>query len=226
LSESALASGRALTAKPEKLLVAELDRLGIASTRPQRDKLLAFGGLVITENSRTNLTGAADIQEFIGDHIVDSLRGLPVVKFASPVIDVGSGAGLPGVPLAIMLPDKNFVLLEPRAKRAAFLESAKQELGLKNVIVVRSSALGPGAGGWSGKASWVVMRAVASPERAFALGAPLLKPGGSFLLFAGRAQLTAAVRKAALRSGLNGPSVLVAPGGRGRGGFWISGKGR
>jgi 16S rRNA (guanine(527)-N(7))-methyltransferase RsmG len=223
LPESALASGRALTAKPERLLVAELARLGIASTGAQRDKLLAYAGLVIAENTCTNLTGAVDTQEFIVDHIVDSLRVLPAVKLASPIIDIGSGAGLPGIPLSIMLPDKNFVLVEPRAKRAAFLESTKQALELRNAVVVRSSALGPGARGWLGKARWAVMRAVALPERTFALGAPLLKPGGSLLLFAGRAQLTAAIGKAAVRAGLSGPSVL-APGELGRGSLWVLGK--
>jgi 16S rRNA (guanine527-N7)-methyltransferase len=223
VSEPALANRRAsaLTAQPERLLVTHLDRLGIASTSAQRHKLLIYARLVIAENERTNLTGAKDTLEFIDDHIIDSLRVLPLVELASPIVDVGSGAGLPGVPLAIMLAGKNFVLIEPRAKRAAFIELVKQDLELKNVTVVRSSALGPLARGWLGRAEWVMMRAVVSPERAFPLAAALLKPAGSLLLFAGRAQVTAATRKAARLAGFKDPQVRVPPEShRGRGHIW------
>jgi 16S rRNA (guanine527-N7)-methyltransferase len=219
--EPAIASGRTLSAKSEELLAARLDGLGIAATAIQLHELLAYAGLVIAENSRTNLTGAANTLEFIDDHVADSLRVLPSVALNSPIIDVGSGAGLPGIPLAIMLPNKNFVLLEPRSKRARFLESVKQELSLKNVLVVKSKALAPSAHAWLGKARWVLMRAVASPERAFELGSALTKRGGHVLLFPGRARLTAAMQEAAFRAGLGFLKALETPGYRGRGDLWI-----
>jgi 16S rRNA (guanine527-N7)-methyltransferase len=100
-------------------LEAGLTKLRIPSAAAA--KLLDFGELVLAANLHTNLTGARNLTEIVRVHLLDSLAPLKFVTLSSPIIDVGSGAGFPGIPAAIAFPDETFVLLEPRAKRAAFL---------------------------------------------------------------------------------------------------------
>ncbi len=85
-----------------------------------------------------NLTAIKDPQEMLTKHIEDSLAILPYIQ-GSRVLDVGSGAGLPGIPLAIHLPDKQFILLDSSHKKTRFLTQCKIELRLSNVEVVHST---------------------------------------------------------------------------------------
>ena len=161
-------------------------------------RLLEFVDLVQAENLRTNLTGARDLKTFAVEHVLDSLAPLRLVGLRSPVVDLGSGPGLPGVPAAIAYPNLEFVLVEPRQKRYQFLVAAKGRLKLDNVTVVKSSALGPAAAGLRGVAAAVLMRAVADPQRSIELGLPLVAPGGFLALYEGRAaRPTAAQRRKA-----------------------------
>ena len=148
--------------------------------------LLDFCVLLLEANKGTNLTGATSISDVI-EHLLDSLAPLQHVVLAEPVIDLGSGAGFPGIPAAIVFPGKQVVLVEPRKKRIEFLSAARERLGLSNVTVVQSSASGPGAAHLVGVAGTVLMRAVAPPERAIQMGFPLLRPGGTLLLYEGKA---------------------------------------
>jgi 16S rRNA (guanine527-N7)-methyltransferase len=149
-------------------------------------RLLEYGKLILDENERTNLTGARDLHNLVVNHFLDSLAPLGFIILADPIVDLGSGAGFPGIPAAIAYPDRRFVLLEPRAKRADFLASAIERLGLTNASVIKGSALGPAAAGLAGKAGTVLVRAVAEPEQAFKLGLPLLRLGALLLLYEGR----------------------------------------
>jgi 16S rRNA (guanine527-N7)-methyltransferase len=115
-------------------------------------------------------------------HILDSVRGLPCLSPGpQAVADVGSGAGLPGVPIAICRPDMEVFLVEPRARRAAFLELAVERLTLPNAKVVAASAERAQL-----SVDLALARALASPGKAWALAKPLLAPGGRLLLWAGR----------------------------------------
>jgi 16S rRNA (guanine527-N7)-methyltransferase len=181
-------------------LEAGLTKLRIPSAAAA--KLLEFGELVLAANLHTNLTGARNLTEIVRVHLLDSLAPLKFVTLSSPIIDVGSGAGFPGIPAAIAFPDERFVLLEPRAKRAAFLESAASELALGNVSIVKSSAGGPGALPFLGKAGLVLMRAIARPDEAIILGLPLVRAGGALLLYEGRSgRATPEQRRTAKRLG-------------------------
>jgi 16S rRNA (guanine527-N7)-methyltransferase len=113
-------------------------------------------------------------------HIADSLRAVRALGRASRAHDLGSGAGLPGVPLAIALPGTAFTLIEPARKRAAFLELVIDELGLSNARVVVARAEDVGV-----VADVCVARALAPLERAWSLARPLLEPGGCLVYFAG-----------------------------------------
>ena len=189
-----------MTLDPRGLLEGGLERLKIRNPTAVSSKLLEFGALLLLENQQTNLTGAKDIVSLVAEHFLDSLAPLAFITLSSPVVDIGSGAGFPGIPVAIAFPDETIVLLEPRAKRAAFLESAVSRLGLANISVIKASALGPGATSVLGKAGTVLMRAVAEPDRAIRLGSAFVRPGGDLVLYEGRlARPTPEHRKAAAR---------------------------
>ncbi len=149
--------------------------------------LMRFGELLLAENARTNLTGARDMEALVSAHFLDSLAPLAGMAVRGPVIDLGSGGGLPGIPVAVAWPRLRVVLVEPRAKRVAFLRAAVAALGLENVGVVQSSARGERAVQLTGTAGTALMRAVADAARSLALGLPFVRPGGVLVLYEGRA---------------------------------------
>jgi len=100
----------------------------------QLRQLVAHWDLVIRWNRKINLTAITDPRRAAYLHYRDSLEALPFVK-GPEVADIGSGAGYPGIPLAVALPEVRFTLVEPRRKRASFLRTVIAELGLKNTGV-------------------------------------------------------------------------------------------
>jgi 16S rRNA (guanine527-N7)-methyltransferase len=102
---------------------------------PAIDRLVQHWELVKAWNARVNLTSILDDEEAAYRHYRDSLQALPLLPQGA-IVDFGSGAGFPGIPLALAAPDRTFTLLEPRRKRVSFLEVAAGRLGLTNVRVV------------------------------------------------------------------------------------------
>jgi len=119
------------------VLVTGLEDLGVSATEQQIDLLLAFVRLIEKWNKTYNLTAIRNREEMLRLHILDSLAVLPFVS-GKNIIDVGTGAGLPGIPLAIFMPDVQFALLDSNAKKTRFVQQAVLELKLKNVEVVHS----------------------------------------------------------------------------------------
>ncbi|WP_066569878.1 16S rRNA (guanine(527)-N(7))-methyltransferase RsmG [Snodgrassella sp. CFCC 13594] len=113
-----------------------LQEMGIELTVPQQLQLLAFVDLLKKWNSTYNLTALRDDQAVISHHILDSLTLLPYLKKARGLIDVGSGGGMPGIPVAIARPDLPVALLDANSKKTSFLQQAVIELGLNNVEVI------------------------------------------------------------------------------------------
>lgn len=148
---------------------------------------LRYAELVRAYSDKLDLVSPGDLERFEERHIRDSLRARRRVRRCppGPAIDVGSGAGLPGIPLAIADPDRRWRLLEPRRRRAAFLEEVVRDLELTNVEVRAQTAeqtvseLGP-------VHSLAIARALAPPAVALEILRPLVAPGGSVLLFVGR----------------------------------------
>ena len=102
-----------------------------------QSKLQKFMDLVLKENEVMNLTAITDYNEFIDKHFYDSLLPTEVIDFNNKkIIDVGSGAGFPGIPLAIVFPNSKVTLLEPMNKRCIFLQEVVDELELKNVVII------------------------------------------------------------------------------------------
>ncbi|BAN24525.1 16S rRNA (guanine(527)-N(7))-methyltransferase RsmG [Caballeronia insecticola] len=134
-------------------LAATLDEgvaaLGLTLSSSQRQKLLDYVALLGKWNAVYNLTAIRDPQQMMIQHILDSLAIVPAVSARHPstVLDVGSGGGLPGIVLAIVLPDVRVTLNDIVHKKTAFQSQAKVQLGLGNLAVVtgRVENLRPGS---------------------------------------------------------------------------------
>lgn len=119
-------------------LCIELDKLSLFKDDDndlKKRKIIDYASLVMDYNKNINITGAKDIQTFLDEHILDSLLALDVFRDYDNIIDVGSGAGLPSIPLAIMYNDKKFTLCESKNKKSDFLVIAKEKLHLTNINV-------------------------------------------------------------------------------------------
>ncbi|WP_455208130.1 16S rRNA (guanine(527)-N(7))-methyltransferase RsmG [Kaarinaea lacus] len=116
-----------------------LESLDLRLEQGQLSKLLAFVALLVKWNRVYNLTAVREPGEMLTRHILDSLSILPHLQ-GTRIIDVGAGAGLPGIPLAIAKPDYQFVLLDSNRKKTRFMQQAKTELHLENVEVVCTRA--------------------------------------------------------------------------------------
>jgi 16S rRNA (guanine527-N7)-methyltransferase len=114
-----------------------LSALSLLLAESQVEAMLKFINLINKWNKAYNLTAVRDPLEMVDLHLLDSLAILPHVK--SPrLADIGTGAGLPGIPLAICLPDCQFTLVDSNSKKTRFVQQAVLELQLKNVEVVHS----------------------------------------------------------------------------------------
>ncbi|MGE0484322.1 MAG: 16S rRNA (guanine(527)-N(7))-methyltransferase RsmG [Gammaproteobacteria bacterium] len=116
------------------IIAAGAATLGVTLDEAQLSRLVAYVELVQRWQHVTNLTGATDPRRFAVEHVVDCLALVPYIG-REHVVDVGSGAGLPGIVLAVACPDSHLTLVEPRARRARFLTQARIELALDNVDV-------------------------------------------------------------------------------------------
>lgn len=114
-----------------------IDQLGIECSAYQIEQLLDYVSLLVAWNSAYNLTAIRDPEQMIALHILDSLAILPFVS-GKTLIDVGTGPGLPGIPLAIMCPEKTFKLLDSNGKKTRFLFHARCQLKLQNLTEIQS----------------------------------------------------------------------------------------
>ncbi len=123
--------------KSESLLRQGLDELQLSASDFQIAQLLQFVGLIEKWNKAYNLTAIRQREDMIALHLLDSLAVLPFLK-ATRFIDIGTGAGLPSIPLAILELNKTFVLLDSNAKKTRFVQQVILELKLSHVSVVHS----------------------------------------------------------------------------------------
>lgn len=120
---------------PSTKLIEGLRALSLDASPEQVETLQRYLDLLQKWNTVINLTAIRERERMIPLHVLDSLTALPWVNTGQSLLDVGSGGGLPGIPLAIMAPRVAVTLLEPNQKKAAFLRQAKMELGLENLVV-------------------------------------------------------------------------------------------
>jgi 16S rRNA (guanine527-N7)-methyltransferase len=143
--------------------------------------LLAYLALLDRWNRTYNLTAIRDPREMVGKHLLDSLAMHPYLA-AGSLADLGTGAGLPGIPLALAKPALQVTLVESNGKKARFLREAVRTLGLANARVAESRAEAlnePGA------YDVITARALATLPLIIELGGHLLKPGGRLLAMKG-----------------------------------------
>ncbi|WP_176892790.1 16S rRNA (guanine(527)-N(7))-methyltransferase RsmG [Fusobacterium varium] len=124
-----------------EFLLEGIKKLNIEYTNKKVDDLVNYLGLLIEYNSHTNLTALRDEKSIIEKHFLDSLLLQNLIKNGSKkAIDIGTGAGFPGMVLAIFNPGIEFTLMDSIGKKTKFLELVKENLGLENVNVVTSRA--------------------------------------------------------------------------------------
>ena len=165
----------------EKKLERGLQDMGIDLAPPIRRKLLKFLQYLERWNSAYNLTAVRDPEQMVPRHLLDSLSVLPFLQ-GSRVLDIGTGAGLPGIPLALARPELTFTLLDSNAKKTRFVTQAIHELGLQNVQVVqeRVEKFHP-----TEKFDTLIARAFASIPDMLAASRHLCSSHGRFLLMKG-----------------------------------------
>lgn len=189
-----------MTPEEEPPYAAELfgDRIDVAR---------AFTADLARYGEELGLIGPLEVERLWSRHIVNSALVAPLLQ-PGRVGDVGSGAGLPGLVLAIARPDSHLVLIEPMERRTEWLSAESERLGLTNVTVLRGRAeeVSP-----TPLLDQVTARAVAALSKLVPLCAPLLKPGGELILMKGarvQDEIDAA-QKAFRKAGVRDVEVLV-----------------
>jgi 16S rRNA (guanine527-N7)-methyltransferase len=162
--------------------------LAVSLSSTQKQKLLDYVALLSKWNAVYNLTAIRDPKQMMIQHILDSLALAPAVaaRKAATVLDVGSGGGLPGIVLAIVLPELSVTLNDIVHKKTAFQSQAKMQLGLQNLSVVtgRVESLRPGLE-VAGKFDVIVSRAFAELADFVTLSRHLLADDGRILAMKG-----------------------------------------
>ena len=148
---------------------------------PQIDKARAFAQKLANDSDDLGLLGPRELDKLWSRHILNSAVVAETVKAGDLVADVGSGAGLPGIPMAIALPEAHFVLIEPMERRSNWRLEVIEDLGLNNVEVRRARAEEV----LDLTFDIVTARAVAALDKLLRLTVHLLKPGGSLIALKG-----------------------------------------
>jgi len=172
------------------------------------DAVAAFAALLAAQGETRGLIGPRELDRLWERHILNSAAVVPFLGEGS-IVDVGSGAGLPGLVVAAMLPDREVTLIEPMERRVSWLTEAAQHVGLANVRVLRGRA----EEYWeSVAADALTARAVASVDKLVKWCAPLLAQGGAMALLKGRSAADEVDRaKYALRKARLVAEVVSAP---------------
>jgi 16S rRNA (guanine527-N7)-methyltransferase len=173
-----------------KLFHRGLTRLGLDLSDLAIDQLCTYLAELQKWNKRINLVAAAPLETLIETHFLDSLTLLPLVQSCPPpgLLDVGSGAGFPGLVLKIACPDLEVILLEPRQKRTAFMRQVIRTLGLKGVSVLETRLEKDNAelANWHDATPIITSRAFASINLFLDLAEPFCVPGGKVICMKGR----------------------------------------
>jgi len=176
-------------------LISESSRLSVSITADQAQRLSTFSQMLAEYNQHTNLVGSADAQRLLYDHVLDSLALLPIFERLhtknNNLIDIGTGAGFPGLPLAIANPDLKITLVDATNKKIVFLESIVQALNLSERVSVINARAEELAHSKIYRASfdYATGRAFGALPLVCELTLPFLRSGGHALLQRGSNQI-------------------------------------
>lgn len=159
-----------------------INRLKLIVTNDDQQRLLALINLLKRWSKAYNLTAVRDPVRMVPYHLLDSLAVAPYLR-GERVLDVGTGAGFPGLPLAIVQPDRHFVLLDSNGKKIRFVRQAVMELGIRNVNAVQARIETYESGQ---KFATILARAFASLPDILRLTGPLLDQPGVLLALKSR----------------------------------------
>src|SRR6202020_866984 len=178
------------------------------------EKACRYAELLATDGVTRGLIGPRETERLWDRHLVNCAVVAELLPERGVLVDIGSGAGLPGVVLAMLRPSLQVILLEPLLRRSVFLEECVAELGLSNATVVRARAEEKAAAHI--KADIATARAVAPLDRLGGWAAPLLRPGGELLAIKGQSaeEEIAAAQGVLSRLGVRSAEVLQAGQGR------------
>ena len=170
----------------EDILIKGAEELGVRLTSSQISNFLEYLEKVKFWNERINLTGIGDEERIVIAHFLDSITVVPFVSENSRVLDVGSGAGFPGIPLKIVRSSLKITLLDSVQKRVFFMRDVIRSLGLKGIKAVCGRAEDIIDAVPRGYFDFVVSRAVGKIGNLIELGIPYLTVGGEIILMRGK----------------------------------------
>lgn len=175
--------------------------LGVTLPEQATEQLLRFSGELLRWNAKVNLTAITDPAEVVEKHLLDSLAIAPEVAGAGSLLDAGTGAGLPGLPLKVLQPELAVTLVDSVAKKIGFVKAVTAALGLKGVTAVHQRLAGRPDEEGLPRAGAVVSRAFAELDAFLPLAAPYLAEGGRVVAMLGKPPVepAAAAQRAGLR---------------------------
>ena len=158
----------------------EAARFGVMLEPRHLDQFRSYLDLLLDWNRKINLTAITDPEQVLDKHFLDSLAAAPLIP-AGRLIDVGAGAGFPGIPISIVRPDVQVSLIESTGKKAAFLRTAVHQLGLSALVLQTRLEQYQGP-----KFDAAISRATFAPVDWLGRARPLVESGGSIFLMMGR----------------------------------------
>ncbi len=158
----------------------DLAAIGVELRTDQLEALAAYVEALERVAVPRGMVAPSDAGRLWDRHVLDSLRAVPELLAKGSGADIGSGAGLPGIPLAVALPEARWALIERRRNRAAFLEAVVDDVALGNVEVIVGRAADV-----ADRFDACVARAFSSPSKTWEAAQPLLRSGGVLVYWAG-----------------------------------------
>ena len=198
----------------EEILAVRAAEAGIVLTAAQTAQFAVYNEMLIDWNTRMNLTALTAPADVAVKHIIDSLAAYDAALFdgAATLIDVGTGAGLPGIPLAVYAPHIRVTLMDSLQKRVRFLMEVTRAMGLTNTVAVHARAE-EAARQPAHREHYdiAVSRAVARLPVLLEYALPLVRVGGTFLALKGRAYAAEAAEGAGIARRLGGGAIAARP---------------
>ena len=188
MTETNLEKAAALSEEERQMLLDWCDSRGVRVDGGSVARLGLYRSMLLDWSCRMNLTAIRDAREVLIKHFLDSLSIAPYVPRGESLLDIGSGAGFPGMVLKLVRPAQPVTLVEARGKKVGFLEHVRRSFRLEECEILHARLEGSEVG-LRGRFGVVVSRGVRSPEPFLRLAATYLRPGGRIIAMLGRGQI-------------------------------------
>lgn len=169
----------------KELLLSGLIKLEVPDAEQKADILAMYCDRVLEANGRFNLLGNVTEYDMVVKHILDSVSGYKLVGTGKKVLDIGTGAGFPGFPLAVCLPESRFTLADATEKKIEFIRQTAQALGVNNITAISGRAEEMAHGKMRESFDVCVSRAVAALNKLSEYCLPFIKCGGKLVAYKG-----------------------------------------